>query len=333
MAVILLFIPFGGDVLATATGPAAGSRTTTINGTSVTFLATAISQANSFSFADMQTFYQCKPTDTNGGTYTTVTVPDGDTIGQTGSTTYYFRTTTNTTPPTDDSAAIPVDLYVPQSGSGTRNFWLNVMTAGADSNGALPACANQTIVNASAGNTSFNGQQVEENDGTAYTVDPNAVGPFSIAQQIAQSSGHGTNRLFAVATHTMGGQVPFTGTLGSTAKINPLYPVWRLVYNVVLAGRVLGTPGAGGTIGTTEFMDAAGHADGKFDAGLAALLAGTGSAICSNGILIGHYGFATLPQTTAAGPTGQLRRHLERLSWQRPASPWEPPRAGPASSQ
>jgi len=298
----LLFIPFGGDVLATATGPAAGG-TTTVDGTSVTFLPTAITQANQFSFADMQTFYQCKTTDTNGGSYTTVTVPDGDTIGQPGSTTYYVRTTTNTTPPTDDSAAIPVDLYVPQSGSGTRNFWLNVMTAGADSNGALPACANQTIVNASAGNTSFNNQQVEENDGTVYTVDPNAVGPFSIAQLIAQSAGRGTNRLFEVATHTMGGQAPFTGTLGSTAKINALYPVWRLVYNVVLAGRILGTPGAGGTNGTAEFMDANGHPDGKFDAGLTSLLAGTGSALCSDGILIGHYGFATLPQTTAAGPT------------------------------
>jgi hypothetical protein len=298
----LLFIPFGGDVLATATGPATGG-TTTIGTTSVTYLPTAITQANQFSFADMTTFYTCHINDTNGGSYTTVTVPDGDTIGETGSTTYYVRTTTNVNPPSDDSAAIPVDLYVPQSGSGTRNFWLNAVTLGADSTGALPACVNNNIVNASAGNTSFNTTQVEENDGTVYTVDPNALGPFSIAQQIAQSSGHGTNRLFAVATHEMGGQQPFTGTLGTNAKINPLYPVWRLVYNVVLAGRVLGTPGPGGTNGTTEFKDGNGNPDGKYDAGLVSLFAGTGSALCSNSILIGKYGFATLPQTTAAGLT------------------------------
>lgn len=307
----LLYLPFGGDVLATGTGGAT-SGTTTFDGFTINFVPTAITNANELSLPDLKTFYDCTINDTNGGSYTTVTVPDGDTIGQAGSTTYYVRTATNQTPPTDDASAIPVDLYVPQAGSGTRNFWLTTLTGTTTPNN----CVSSTITNASAGNSSFVGDQVEENDGLAYTVDPNGLGPISVAQIIAQDSGHGEWRLGSVVANTMaetsGGTqlAPFTGTLGNfnasggttagNAKINAMYPIWRLVYNVVLAGHILGTPGAGGTNGTTEFLDGAGNPDGKFDAGLSALFSSTGS-LCQSSILIGHYGFATLPQATQAG--------------------------------
>jgi hypothetical protein len=302
----LLYIPFALDALADATGPPTGG-TTTINGTSVTYLPTAISAAGEFSETDLKTFYNCDDVLTQGtADYTTVTVPDGDTYGESGSTTYYVRTSSITSPPTSEPDAIPVDLEVPQSGSGTRTTWLTDLTGST----TLPACVNQTIVNASAGNTSFDGDAVEENDGTVYTVDPNALGPFSVAQVIAQSSGYGTYRLFGATIQdlaTAGAPTtaigPYTGTLGTNAKINPLYPIVRLMYNVVLAGRILGTPGTGGTNGTTQYLDAAGNEDGTYDAGLAALFSGPGSALCSSSILIGHYGFATLPQTTQAGAT------------------------------
>ncbi len=302
----LLYIPFALDALADATGPPTGG-TTTINGTSVTYLPTAITAAGGFSETDLKTLYSCTDTLTQGTTdYTTVTVPDGDTYGEAGSTTYYVRTSSITTPPTSEPDAIPVDLEVPQSGSGTRTTWLTDLTGST----TLPACVNQVIVNASAGNTSFDGDAVEENDGTVYTVDPNALGPFSVAQVIAQSSGYGTYRLFGATVQDMataGAPTtaigPYTGTLGTNAKINPLYPIVRLMYIVVLAGRILGTPGAGGTNGTVQYLDGNNNEDGTYDAGLAALFSGSGSALCSDSVLIGHYGFATLPQDTQAGET------------------------------
>jgi hypothetical protein len=312
----LLYIPFGGDVLATATGPSAGG-TTTIYGTSVTYLPTAITEAGEFSEADLGTLYNCTDTLTQGNTdYTTVTVPDGDTYGESGSTTYYVRTISITSPPTSEPDAIPIDLEVPQYGSGLRATWLAYLTGGT----TLPGCVNQTIVNASAGNANFDGDPVEENNGLVYTVDPNALRPLSVAQVIAQDSGYGEWRLGAAVVHDMATDAapttpiaPYTGTLGNydasggsstgNAKINPMYPIWGLVYNVVLAGRVLGTPGAGGTNGTVQYLDAAGNEDGTYDAGLAALFSGTSSALCSSSILIGHYGFATLPMDTRAGET------------------------------
>jgi hypothetical protein len=313
----LLYIPFGGDVLATATGSTAASTTVTVDNDTVTSEPTALTAAGSLSETDMKTFYNCTDTLTQGTTdYTTVTVPDGDTYGESGSTTYYVRTTTITTPPTSEPDAIPVDLEVPQAGSGSRNTWLTDLTGST----TLPTCVNQTIVNAASADSSLDGTAVEENDGLVYTVDPNALGPLSVAQVIAQSSGFGQWRLGTAVVNDMATAgapttaiAPFTGTLGNfngtggtstgNAKINPLYPIWRLVYNVVLAGRVLGTPGAGGTNGTVQYMDAAGNEDGTYDAGLSALFSGAGSALCSSSILIGHYGFATLPQDTQAGET------------------------------
>jgi hypothetical protein len=313
----LLYIPFGGDVLATATGSTAASTTVTVDNDTVTSAPTAITEAGEFSETDMKTFYNCDNTLTQGTTdYTTVTVPDGQAYGASGSTTYYVRTSTITSPPTTEPNAIPVDLEVPQSGSGTRNTWLTDLTGST----TLPACVNQTIVNAASADSSLDGTAVEENDGLVYTVDPNAIGPLSVAQVIAQSAGFGQWRLGTAVVNDMATAgadttpiAPFSGTLGNftgtggtstgNAKINPLYPIWRLVYNVVLAGRVLGTPGTGGTNGTVQYLDGNGNQDGTFDAGLAALFSGPGSALCSSSVLIGHYGFATLPQNTQAGET------------------------------
>ncbi len=313
----LLYIPWGGDVLATATGSSAASTSVTVDNETVTSEPTAITEAGEFSETDMKTFYNCTDVLTQGTTdYTTVTVPDGDTYGESGSTTYYVRTTSITAPPTSEPAAIPVDLEVPQSGSGTRNTWLTDLTGST----TLPACVNQTIVNAATADSTLDGTAVEENDGLVYTVDPNAVGPLSVAQVIAQSAGYGQWRLGTAVVNDMATAgapttpiAPYTGTLGNytasggtstgNAKINAMYPIWRLVYNVVLAGRILGTPGTSGSNGTVQYLDGNGNEDGTYDAGLAALFSGTGSALCSDSVLIGHYGFATLPQDTQAGET------------------------------
>jgi hypothetical protein len=317
----LMYIPFGGDVLATATGSTAASTSVTVDGTTVTSEPTAITKAGEFSETDLRTFYNCDDVLTQGSSdYTTVTVPDGDTYGESGSTTYYVRTVSITSPPTSEPNAIPVDLEVSPSWSvpgSTVNTWLEDLTG---STTTLPTCVNQTIVNAASADSTLDGTPVEENDGLVYTVDPNAIGPFSVAQLIAQSAGFSQWRLGTAVVNdlaTAGAPTmpiaPYTGTLGNynasagtstgNAKINAMYPIWALVYNVVLAGRVLGTPGAGGTNGTVQYLDAAGNEDGTYDAGLAALFSGPSSALCSSSILIGHYGFATLPQDTQAGQT------------------------------
>lgn len=307
----LLYIPFAGDVLATATGSSAASTSVTVDGETVTSEPTAITAAGEFSETDLETFYKCTE---NDGSYTTVTVPDGDVYP--AGTTYYVRTSTLTTPPTNEPDAIPVDLMLPQTGSGTRNTWLNDLTGST----TAPTCANDTIVNAAAADSSLDGAEVEENDGLVYTVDPNAIGPLSVAQVIAQSSGHGLWRLGTAVVNDMATSgaptapvAPYTGTLGNynasggtstgTASINALYPIWRLVYNVVLAGRILGTPGPDGTNGTVQYMDALGNPDGTFDAGLSAFFSGPTSLLCESSLLISAYGFANLPQTTQSGKT------------------------------
>ena len=85
-----------------------------------------------------------------------------------------------------------IDLYVPQPGSGTRNFWGTTLGNFPTGAGALPACVHDHIIAgalapANDGNVSV---PVEEHDGTAVATDPNGYGPYSIAQYISQSHGH-----------------------------------------------------------------------------------------------------------------------------------------------
>jgi len=231
----LIYIPFALDAVAGAVG-----------GT------TNITDANSFTTAELTSMY--------GSCAATVV----------GTNTYFPTQSGVTTPPGD----IGINLYAPQSGSGTLKFWASKVGLTLDSNGAPTGtsalCVHQTIVNGP--NT---GTIVEEHNGLAVGTDPNGYMPFSIAQWIAQSGGIDDRRNGAVLTN-IDGTSPFT----TTGTLNTAFPYRREVYLVTAFDRVVQTN------------------DGKFDSVLSGLLNGTGSFLCHATITIRTYGFATLSSST-----------------------------------
>lgn len=104
--------------------------------------------------------------------------------------------------------------YLPQSGSGTRSFWLAAIGV------AQPgACVTQGIA---------------ENNGSALPNDPDLLAPYSIANYVAQAHRgindvHGTTVLGRIDSRE-----PVTGS-GATAALNAAFvpEFLRLVYNVV----------------------------------------------------------------------------------------------------
>jgi phosphate transport system substrate-binding protein len=201
---------------------------------------TNIAQADGFTLAQLQGLYQCTPQTVGGVTYDPNSPPAGGNQG--------------------------INLYIPQPGSGTRNFWATTMGISSTS---LPACVHDHSVVTAA--------LVEEHDGTVYQGDPNGFGPFSIAQWISQNNGHNDRRHGAVL-HNINSVSPFSGS-----SLNTAYPVTREVFNIVEFARV--TPG-----------------DPKFDQGLFNIFVtpagGPNSTICSQSLTIRSYGFATLSAST-----------------------------------
>ena len=238
----LVYIPFALDALAGSVGPATGG---VVGG--VTTVPTAITQANLFTLTDLKNLYASCLAITEGGvTYSPNTpVPPGD---------------------------VGINLYVPQSGSGTRNFWASTLGF---SNTTLPSCVHDTIV---AG--ADTGTAVEEHDGTAVATDANGFGPFSIAQFISQRNGH-NDRRHGVVLQNLNGVFPCSNNTNcSTAgSLNTAFPITREVYSVVLFSSV--SPG-----GST------------FDPNLVGLLVGAGSSVCQDQLTIINYGFALLGSGT-----------------------------------
>jgi hypothetical protein len=185
------------------------------------------------------------------------------------------------------SSTVTVDLYIPQPGSGTLSFWATKMSFSSTN---PPAWDHQHIVNgagttlADYANAASPGVPVEEHDGTAFAADPNGIGPFSVAQWIAQNNGinprfHGAQLL------QVGGVNPTVGgTSTSPGTLNTSFPITRQVYNDVAYDRVNNT------------------GDGFFDPTLSQLLVGSSSLLCGQKLLIQHYGFGLL--TTADSPFG-----------------------------
>src|SRR5215475_9228578 len=163
----LVYIPFALDAVATATGPA------TAVGGSDPAVATAITHADDFTLANVQSLYACQAITVDGVTYK----PDG--------------TVTNATNQ-------PIHMYIEQAGSGMRNFWTTTMLF--DTNNP-PACVHDT--------SEVNGASVQEHDGAVYAGDADGFGPFSIAQFIAQSNGH-NDRRHNVALHNLNNITPRT---------------------------------------------------------------------------------------------------------------------------
>lgn len=229
----LVYIPFALDAVAGSTGPTTGG---VVGG--VTTVASNITTADSFTLTDLVNLYKNCTTVTEGGvTYN----PNTATTGQQ-----------------------QIDLYVPQAGSGTRNFWATTLGF---NNTTLPACVHDTVV---AG--ADTGQAVEEHDGTAVATDANGFGPFSIAQWIAQKNGHNDRRHGALI-HNLNGVAPVT----SGGSLNTAFPITREVYNIVQFAKVSGSTA---------------------DSALVNLLVGPNSSLCQDTFTITGLGFALLGSGT-----------------------------------
>jgi phosphate transport system substrate-binding protein len=243
----LVYVPFALDAVAPATGPA-----TAVTGSDPA-QATNITHADQFTLADLGTLYaNCAPVTEGGVTYT----PDGTTT---------------------DATHQPIHLYVPQAGSGTRNFWLQ--TLGISTSGSLPPCVHDHVT--------INGQsvQVEEHDGTVFANDADAFGPFSIAQWVAQRNGHHERRHNAVL-HSLNGTAPLT----AGGALNTSYPITREVYNIVSYARVTSTAAS--------------------DASFRGVFNGSSSAICRSASILINYGFALLNGAPLGHTCGQVANDL-----------------------
>jgi ABC-type phosphate transport system substrate-binding protein len=242
----LVFIPFALDAVAGATGPA------TAVGAPDPAVATAITDADLFTVQNLKDMYaHCTTILVNGVNY----VPDG-----------------TTTDPTHQ----PIHLYIPQAGSGTRSFWAS--TLGFDKN-SPPLCVHDTIVGTTPP------VSVEEHNGTVFAQDPDAYGPFSIAQWVSQKNGH-NDRRHNVVLHNLNGVAPLTGA----GKLNTAYPVIREVYNIVSFARVTSSAPA--------------------DAQFVAIFNGAGSTVCGQSLTIQQFGFALLNSAPLGHTCGQVSSDL-----------------------
>jgi ABC-type phosphate transport system substrate-binding protein len=172
-------------------------------------------------------------------------------------------------------AKVTINPLLPQSGSGTRKYWEGKLSLD-DAN--LPTCVKD--VNAA-------GTRVQEHDGTTLTSAGDIV-PFSIAQYIAQGNHKAiagdtqvnvVERKGQVALGSIDGTRPLLMS-GTTVKMNPSFPVNRLVYNVVATNRLS-------------------------DADIASTFVGTSSQVCQNTAVIEEFGFATIGDACGSNGGGQ----------------------------
>ena len=248
----LLYMPFGLDAVATATGPAVAV------GPPDPAVATAITQADGFTQTQLAAMYaNCTPQTVNGVTY--------DPTGATGT---------------------PINLYIPQPGSGTRNFWAT--TLGFNST-TPPACVHDHSVITPT-------LAVQEHDGTVFATDPNAFGPFSIAQWVSQRNHPGIDRRHNAVLHNLTGVAPLTA--GGTLNIN--YPIRREVYNVALFSAVSNGAGGPGTDGVLSNLFAA--------------RTGFTPTMCSSTATILSFGFALLNGAPLGHTCGQVATDLRAFA-------------------
>jgi len=272
----LIYVPFGVDGVTGATGPTTAGQTTTtkcvatttgctnvVNGIgTITFTVpvTNIAQADMFTLANLQTLYSCASVTVNGVTYN---------------------------PNTAGAGEQQIDLYIPQSGSGTLKFWAKALNF---STSTLPACLKQTIAAGPA-----NGVQVEEHDGSAYASDPNGYGPFSIAQFVAQTNGHNDRRHTAIL-HNVNGVAPLV-----SGALNPNFvaQLLREVYNVIRYDHAVDN--------TSPNFDPV--LNGLFVSGT---LGGgtTVSRLCTSTFTIKSFGFGTLPNPSLPDTCGAFGNQL-----------------------
>jgi ABC-type phosphate transport system substrate-binding protein len=249
---VYVYIPFALDAVAAATGPAAAV------GGADPAQATQITQADSFTLQNLKDLYAGLVVTVNGVAY------DGQAR----------------------AGNQPIHLYAPQAGSGTRSFWATTLQFNGTT---LPAWVHDQMFVPATGQ--FNGAIVEEHDGTVFANDPLALGPFSIAQQIAQSNAAVTkvrDRRHNVALHNLNGVTPKTGN-----NLNASFPITREVFNILPYAKVVGA-GA--------------------DPNLVNIFVGAGSVTCGSDTVIHRFGFASIDGTTSAHTCGATSNDLRALT-------------------
>jgi len=141
--------------------------------------------------------------------------------GVIGGTTYQFFSGAGAS--SNQTSWPKLDVFVPQSGSGTRNFWYTALTLG--TNTVLPAGVLDT----------YNGGTVnEEHDGSAIQSDALGIEPFSIAQWTAQSRASTINGIYgtSITDRRHGVLLNNVGSVAPTVSggLNTAFPISRPVF-------------------------------------------------------------------------------------------------------
>lgn len=161
---------------------------------------------------------------------------------------------------------VTIRPLIPQSGSGTRDFWVKTAV------GLTDATLGSTVTDL--------GNHVQEHNGT-WVTEPGDIVPFSVAQYIAQGN-HGalpaaapvTERRGNIALGNVGGFKPYKPSVGGGIELNTSFPINRLVFNVVSTTRINSADPADATLQST--------------------FKGSTSAVCSATTEIKQYGFGTI---------------------------------------
>jgi len=155
--------------------------------------------------------------------------------------------------------AVTITPLLPQSGSGTRKFFLSTIGL---SEAQVAGCATDTV----------GGVSVQEHDGNLIRS-AGAIVPFSVAQYLSQSN----YKTLPTAVDERRGVIDL-GRISSVKPIvlsngvnvlNTAFPVTRSVYNVVQTSRLA-------------------------EPAIAAAFVGSTSSVCANPTIIRNYGFAPL---------------------------------------
>jgi hypothetical protein len=180
-------------------------------------------------------------------------------------------------PNPEPSGATVIDLYIPQTGSGSRSTWLTDITGSTTPS----VCVFDTGQDPST--ATFN-QLLEENNGVAVADDPNGVFPYSAGDWLYETS-LGTSNPGDLTD----GAVLQPITVGTT-EISPLnaagtalntttFPIFRELYNVFITSQVVGA---------------------NADPNLVRMFVGATSALCQSSGIIREFGFVSLASTTQA---------------------------------
>jgi len=157
-----------------------------------------------------------------------------------------------------DLESVTIRPLLPQSGSGTRSFWLSALGL---TEAQVSGCA-----------TDLSGT-VQEHSGAQVTGMGDIV-PFSIAQYIAQGNYSSlptavTERRSQIVLGSVGSAKPVIAATGGGVQLNTSFPINRLVFNVVQTSRLS-------------------------EPAIAAAFVGSTSAVCAAQSTIRAYGFGTI---------------------------------------